>query len=295
MKNLYAVILLVALIVSRQVVRADVNGLEDKYNVYLFATNGPLKTNVAWKAWASGVCRTILTNHTLPTDFGNHLSPSFISQDTRFMDGKIPWFPVLIEGKKGNMISLNMLRFGQKSSDSANSLANSYSLIGGSYAYSSVALGIIYSHHGAMTILESGEDGSQLVDAIIFIGLQSVYYTYSDDKGLEIIANYSLRNDLSLTTWVEIVGANSVVLGRAARTLQTTLSTPPSYLTIRDTKNGQASIVFKGSPDRTGVLQSAPTVKGPWVNVSTVNHNDEVAAVYSSTAQIFRAVLQPAR
>ncbi len=264
---------------------------EDKFDVYLYAVRAPLKTNSTWEAASAKIANAVYDG-SFTNDIGNYLKIDFVSQDTRFFDGDVVWFVTKIIGKNGNRVNMNMLRFGQKSSDPANSLTNSYNLVGGNYTYSPQALGMIRGQDGTITQLSSG-DGGRMVDELTFFGLQSTYYTYGDLSSLENIKGYVARNNLALSTWVEVVENNTVV-ARGARTLQTILSIERPSVNIMYTKTGLVSVGFSGAPDRTAVLQSAFSVKGPWVTEATVNPGDSIVRrSTNSPARIYRALLEP--
>src|SRR3989344_5263255 len=131
MKTIRMVVMILAILVSGAV--SQVKASEDQFNVQVFAIRGVLVTNSGWKTWATMKVGELYTNKTLP-DLGSRLMTEYITQPTPRTNQSL-WFTVRITGKNGSKLNLNMLRFRETSSDSANSLANSYSLVGANYAY----------------------------------------------------------------------------------------------------------------------------------------------------------------
>ena len=283
---------------------------EDQYNVFVHWIRGPLKASGNWESWAAETVDRLYVKRTLTNDVGYRLKTEYIIQPELAVEKQSLWFAVRVTTKSGyGKICLNMLRFSQTSSDPENTLRNSYSLISGSYIYSSQALGIIWGASGengertSHTVLNSGSAGV-MVDELVFIGMQSTYYQHSTlAEYLSVETYVKSFSDFSLAGIVEVIGAtNHAILATGVRTLQMTgIPLPPRLLFARKVYLDFAplftapylEIAFVAEFRRTGIIESSLSL-GPtanWAQDTTVKNGDHIIR-HAFETRFFRARLQ---
>ena len=143
------------------------------------------------------------------------------------------------------------------------------------------------------TKITSG-DGSQMVDEIIFVGMQSLYYTYANTAQRENITNYMNDQALAMTAWVEVVQGNAVVATGSRRlAVAGAHSVPTLRVGIQNLNNGTVRLTVTGAPDRTAILQGSATVGNgsSWSTVATVNDGDVILRT-APGMNYYRALLQ---
>src|SRR3989344_1693313 len=257
---------------------------EDQYNVHLFWIRGPLKTSGVWESWATEKVSRLYTDRTLTDDLDYRLKIGYITQPTLAVNKQSLWLATRITGKSGNKLSLNMLRFSEWSDDLVNTLGNSYSLVGGNYIYSPQALGVIWGASGenedraSHAVINSG-NANEMVDEVVFIGVQSPYYSYSSFAELANIDSYIKSfSNFSLSGKVEVVTANNIILAVGSRRLQMVGTPPHPQLLIKRNADIILEKFLAEGHQRTGVIESSsrlgPTVN--WTVESTANNGDEI-------------------
>lgn len=255
-----------------------------EFDISLFAIRMPLRANAQWEAVAAAKVGELYQNRSLVDDVGQTILPSYIMQPPA-RDAYTLWFTPRIKGINNAKLNHSMLRFTQ-SSYPDNSLANSYSLIGGSWVYSPPARGVIWSGGERVNdqVLMSGS-GFVMVDEFDFSGVQSTFYPYSNAAEQASIIRYLRDTNLRLTTTVEVVGSDGSVLATASRTLQVV----SPRLSIAKIGNGNLEVSYIGSGG--GILESSSSVKGPWVTVATLVNEKAIVQSSSGAIGFFRVRL----
>lgn len=269
---------------------------EDSLDVYIYAITGPLKSNPAYQTWSTNIVQELYNNQIgLSEDVGHQLLISQIAQPTDLNSNTL-WFAVRITSRDSRaMFSLNMLKFKERSSDPEDSLGDVYDLstITG-LIYSPHAIGVIWSTNGPRvsdTIVDYG-NGSNLVNEIDFIGMQSAYYTYTslDERKSFDTYLHGFTNNFYLNSSCAVV-SNGVTLAFGQKTLQVGGSLSIPILTIF--RNPQ--LVWVGSimeTNQTIILYNTPLLDPvSWSLIGTFNGGD----VYYRTNNgigFFRAVLE---
>lgn len=273
---------------------------EDNYNVQMWAISLPLRTNENWSAKAAPYMAQLLQNRNITNDVGYRLEPAHVAQMRPWRTNETLWFPARVSGKNGSKVGLNMLRYMQHSSDGADSLYNSYSLVGGNFENSPVAIGINWGSAGEWadrtnhTIIMSGQVNA-VYDELLFIGLQSTYYGYDDQVGYNIISNYLDLRSLKLMTSLEVVGSGETVLATGARTLQR-FGMPVTPTMAIQRIGGDVVVTFPTlETNRTATLKWTPAFLGTntsWTPIATVNHGDVIMRPSGDGNGFFKLILQ---
>jgi hypothetical protein len=270
---------------------------EDVLDVFIYAIDGPPKTNPAYPVWSTNMVQKLYNQMNLDdADVGHNLLTSQVTQPADLSNVSNLWFAVRITSKDPRvMFSLSMLKFAERSSDPANSLGNVYDLstITG-LIYSPHAIGVIWSTNGPRTsdtIVDYG-NGSNLVNEIDFIGMQSTYYPYSTDGQLSSIDAYlhGFTNNFYLNGSCAVV-SNGVTLAFGQKTLQIGGSLSIPILTMF----GNPGLVWTGSimeTNQTIILYHTHLLRPiSWSLVGTFNGSD-VHYLTNDNIGFFRAVLE---
>ncbi len=270
---------------------------EDNYNYYLYLILGPRKSDPLWKDWANIKINKLYTTRTLSDeDIGYRLQTPHITANTKVANDMVLWLVMRITGKNGSKINQNMLSFGQSSSDSGNALANEHSLVGGSWAYSLHAMGVIWGSGGERTAdqkLTSGNDIGN-ADELLFFATQSAYFPYSSEGESSYLSTWIQNQDLRLINWGRVVNPSSgKILAKASRTLQLSGTPLAPRLSIVKSEDNGVLIRFNDlEPQRTGTLEWQYGIN-QWIPEATINSGDVILRPVSpGTMRLFRVRLQ---
>jgi hypothetical protein len=274
-------------------------GLNSHFNVFICALPGPVKSNPIYQTWSVATTDAIRAHGQSDKFDTNHsLIVANISQPADNSNTNLIWFGVKIAGKTvSDKLSLSMLRFTEHSSDSANSLANIYDLTTmTNLVYGPQAIGVVWNTNGpgySDTVYDNSlVSGTNMVNEIDFIGMQSPYYPYSNTSGSNSISTYVYGFTNFLVTGNCAVVSNGVVLAYGQKTLQTVGDAPQPVLSIF---GNPGQIWVGGDTIRTNTtikLYHSDTVQPPvWSFVETMNSGD----IYFTTNYdlgFFRATLE---
>lgn len=274
---------------------------ESNYDVFTYWVRGPVRTNTVsspdYDQWSTNEVMNLYKNMTLTDNLGHSLTTEMITQPASTLTNQTLHLVVRIVGKNGAKVALNNLRFSESSSDSGNTMANSYSLVGAqNIVYSPRALGITYGSGGARVndTIDTTSNGSAFKDEIVFIGMQSVYYVYTSAGNLAQINDYMTRivSNYQLTGLVEVVNtSDNTVLGHALRVLMVSGAPVQPILSITSGANNTAVISSNIGTNQSAILYSTSDVGMPvWSVESTINSGDTFTS--SGGNKFFRLQLQ---
>ena len=293
MKNRLSVSVVLALVLVSSIMSAIAR--EDVLNAYMYVVCGPVRADaVTFDEWSTNAVWDLYSNQTLSEDVGYRLTADQITQSANLTDSNI-WFVVRIVSKNStDKFSLNMLHFSELSTDPDNTLANQYSP--GSVTnliYSRRAIGVIWSSGGprASDTILSYQDGTNLVNEIDFIGMQSSYYQYP----LATVSKYILGfTNFAVSAKCQVVDAAGAVLATVQRTVQRAGSPIQPKVIITDIGNSMVGIGVNMETNRTAIIMFTPQIQSPsWTTEATVNAGDEIIRnAAGGKTGFFRAVLQ---
>lgn len=302
LKSIVALVAMVVSVLGNLQVQAAT--MESQYNIFLYWTLGPVRTNQtsspAYDQWSKDITWSLYTNQTMVKDVGYRLLPEYVLQPAGVLNSNTLHLMVRVVGKNGAKVSLDMLRFSARSTDSTNNtLGNEYSLVGlTGLAYSPRAIGVNYGPGGARVsdALDMSGSGSLLKDEIDFVGMQCKYFPYIDMTNWAQITRYLTNTvlDFRLTGDCQVVGADNVVLGFAQRTLQVKGVPVQPILSINRSSVSNVLIGINMETNRTAIIfSSLKLVPSVWSLEGTYNANDVLQWPLSDVDQKFyRAQLE---
>ena len=271
-----------------------------EYSIYTYWVRGPVRTNnissPAYDAWSSNIVWKLYSQMGLPSDdVGYRLQTEYVTQPAATLNSNTLHLVVRIIGKNGAKVALNQLRFSEFSTDVANTLKNSYSLVGlDNLVYSPKALGITYSAGGARSgdSVDTTGSGSIPKDEIVFIGMQSLYYPFTDFGNYNQIDYYLTKTvaDFRLIGSCEVVGSDGSVLSFARRMLM--FNGVPATPAISIGIGADRSLAIGASTDtnQTSILLSSPVVgnKAVWTAEGTINNGTVLTRSSDASQKFYR-------
>ncbi len=259
---------------------------------------GPIRSNPEWKDWASGVVMRAYENQGFGTDnIGYSLLADYISQPAPYKDSQTLWLAVRIVCRNNAKVSLRQLQFEQHSND-GDSLASSYKPADANTVYSPTTLGVNWNGpvpRANDTIVPDGTTGLSQVDEIIFIGMQSPFYTYpvGNYQTVADIQRYlSSFPDFRIQGIVKIVD-DGQVLATSFRSMYASKRQPisPRFSINRVGKDISFTLDL-GPEDQTLFIESATDVKGVWTIEDNINPGANILFPANTGTKFFRAVFR---
>ncbi len=274
--------------------------LGSDYIIQTAYVRGPIKSNPGFNSWASSVVANAYEKKNFSMDsVGYYLSAEMVSQpETR--DNNTLWLATRVVCKNGAKISLRRLEFYQHSNDGIDSLASTYKPGQINTVYGPATMGVNWNGPTMRvndTIVPDDTTGLSEVDEIIFIGLQSPFYTYSsfDANGVAGIQRYiSSFSDFRIQGMVKVV-EDGQVLATSGRALYANKRQPTSpVLSISKMANNKVSVLVDiGPDDQTVILQSSSNPIGPWEMEENADVGiAQIFPVALGTQKFFRAMLE---
>ena len=268
---------------------------EDGFNVFLYALLGPTKASPNYNTWSTNAVWELSQTKSLAGNLSGKLIAEYLTQATPDLTNDTLWFAVRVVSKDpANKFSLSQLQFVERSSDSGNSLASSYTLSTiTNLIYSQRAIGIIWGSGGAgssSTILDYN-DGTIPVNEICLIGMESPYFQYSVATVSNFISSFT---NFMVTATCQVVGTDGIIVASAQKTLQTVGNTMPPVLSIVDLGTN-VLVGFNMETNRTAVIRSSTDVTIPfanWTLEATVNSGDALSRAKTDQYRFYRARIE---
>ncbi len=274
---------------------------EESYNIQAYWAMGPVRSNPYWETWANRIVRSLYDDLTISrtVDIGHSLLPEYIIQKAGKLDQNQLWMVFRITKKPGGpQISMSQTRFSGKSSDAGNSLKSSVDWGDGDYVYSPQVIGVVWDKAGERVndkLIKSGS-GKVLVDEIVGVGLQTPYYTYSNDVEQLRALDYVERLKLSVVQSMEVLSADrTTMVASATRTIGYGISSPPKPVIGWEILNGDMVVTYQVVGGLTGVIQSSDQIglQADWITEASVNGLGNIKRPSKIGNKFFRITLIP--
>lgn len=288
-KKIYSVLAL-SLTLATTATVPSVNA-EDVYNIQCGWYQGYAKTQVEWQPWAYETAQAVYNSMTI-SSVGSRLKAEYITRPNDVGPARIIWLVARVTGRDGHKVALTQLRFGESSSP-IGLLDNNYS-VPQNAVYGLTALGINWKDGKPRlgdSMLMTGTSGDTLVDEIIFIGMQTRYFTGSVDDTDKYIATFQ-NSDFILKGWFRVVGSSGETLGLGQKTLYYWGGPTPARLKVYNL-NGTVDLNLTAGPDNTWTILSSDKVQnGVWSPDATLNGGTDIFLPVGQGKKFFRAVLE---
>ncbi len=275
--------------------------LNQQVRLYVVPVFGPQSENPDFANWAAENVSNIHVSSQLITNLGQYLKTSYFAADTSqmpFTNYTVRYAVHVVASNPSYLFSPNGLSFGEKSSDTLINYGFVYTNPPASYyGYSPQAMGVVWGVNGSPDIIyTNSENWTNLVNEFIFIGPQSVCYSYGPSYTLTELGNYLDSVSARITgTWsLNDTTTNSIV--SSSRTFYRTNAPYQLKFTKLTKLSGQSSQVdYLSSLMDTWTIQTSTILNGSstnWIDIYTVSGAGSIGWSSINSSCFFRAVLQ---